>query len=715
MLGPVGGATVTLTKLDANGNSGRIVAIATTNADGTWTASVPAGASLVKASISGGAYADEATGEVKNLAAGEHYDTLLQDVSAGQTVAITPLTHIATQAAFANSQNGTSFKEAVDLSYRAVTQAAGLPSSDDIRFVKPANLGSLGAASEAEAKYTLVLAGLSQQAKDKSWSQNELVSAYVTLFVPNSGTGKVTDGDWTQGLSDAIDTWVVKQNAARTVENKVPALGTPTVVASLPFLSYASSLGTRANIGASIQITPSTLSNNGGMITGCRIQEGTTDFPSFLQLNRNTCVVTGTGSSPMPATMFHVIASNSAGDSLPANLVIEIRDKQRIASGDASTCGLSREGRAYCWGRSAYGSLGNFFANGSVQSPHEVVDTDSIGALSGLKALSMGCGLQPNGTVLCWGMGPNPSALPKAIAGLENKEIVDLDSGPTLTCALSVRGEILCWRNTALVPFSIDGTGKDSLRIVSLSVGYGAVLGITSHGSLYRWDISDSQLTRVSGENGSEFLRDITSFSAGQASHSCAVAKGNVLCWGRNNFGQLGNKSNVQSNKPVKTVDASGNTDMEGVVQVNAGFNHTCALTRDGSTYCWGQGNSGQIGTYNGNASKPVWIKSVSAVSTSPVISISAGSHHTCALREDGTVSCWGENSSGQIGIGTSTRSVTSASQVLGLKKTGFLQLTIDCSSRGAMACTPDTTYMGPAESGGSSNTVSNSYVGVGQ
>ncbi|MBK9232333.1 MAG: hypothetical protein IPO15_16155 [Anaerolineae bacterium] len=136
------------------------------------------------------------------------------------------------------------------------------------------------------------------------------------------------------------------------------------------------------------------------------------------------------------------------------------------------------------------------------------------------------------------------------------------------------------------------------------------------------------------------------------ADHTCAVtADGGVKCWGVNDRGQLGDGTTEQRGAPV---DVSGL--MSGVVAVSAGRGHTCALTTAGGVKCWGSNEFGQLGDGTGAAQlTPVDVVGL----TAGVTAISAGGEHTCALTTAGGPKCWGNNIHGQLGDGTTEERLT--------------------------------------------------------
>lgn len=127
--------------------------------------------------------------------------------------------------------------------------------------------------------------------------------------------------------------------------------------------------------------------------------------------------------------------------------------------------------------------------------------------------------------------------------------------------------------------------------------------------------------------------------------HACALVNGAVKCWGRNNHGQLGiGLSGDTSNVPLPVIGLP-----DGIAQIAAGTEHSCAITAQGEAWCWGNNDHGQLGdgaTTDHAAPAPVMGLGGRA------LSMAAGKEHTCALLEDGKVKCWGGGERGQLGNG---------------------------------------------------------------
>ncbi|MBI4403814.1 MAG: hypothetical protein HY537_06625 [Deltaproteobacteria bacterium] len=153
--------------------------------------------------------------------------------------------------------------------------------------------------------------------------------------------------------------------------------------------------------------------------------------------------------------------------------------------------------------------------------------------------------------------------------------------------------------------------------------------------------------------------------AASTSEHMCAVLSDNTLrCWGNNWNGQLGLENSTEQNTPQTPKLYRENTDPTAppspapISSVAIGAAHTCAILQDGALKCWGKNNDyGQLGRDDATPSvgdTPNSMNNVRSINfgTSKAITISAGSNHSCAILDDDTVTCWGNNDNGQLGLG---------------------------------------------------------------
>ncbi len=204
---------------------------------------------------------------------------------------------------------------------------------------------------------------------------------------------------------------------------------------------------------------------------------------------------------------------------------------------------------------------------------------------------------------------------------------------------------------------------------------------------------------------GGYFCRQngISQISAG-GQHTCALtASGAAKCWGFGGGGRLGNGATSDSNTPV---DVSGMS--SGVIAISAGLHHTCALTASGAAKCWGFGSNGRLG--NGATSDSNTPVDVSGMS-SGVVAISVGDVHSCALTASGAAKCWGSGGNGKLGDGATVDSFT-PSGVSGMSS-GVIAISAGVYHTCALTASGAAKCWGLGNSGRLGNGVTSGGVGV--
>lgn len=229
---------------------------------------------------------------------------------------------------------------------------------------------------------------------------------------------------------------------------------------------------------------------------------------------------------------------------------------------------------------------------------------------------------------------------------------------------------ILAWSLLVLSARPAGGQDPTGLRFTSLSAGGAHTCGITADSIAYCWgrnefgQLGDSSNTdrpapvRVSGGLAFRLI------SAGDG-HTCAVATDDTpYCWGKNNHGQLGIGSTGTGNYPQDITFPARRMGRMRVSAIFAGTEHTCALIihreQQDRAYCWGDDTKGQVGTRGQMGRASDVFTPTATFGVIRYANLGAGGQHTCGVALSvyaGGVFCWGANGRGQLGVGSRTDS----------------------------------------------------------
>jgi alpha-tubulin suppressor-like RCC1 family protein len=322
-----------------------------------------------------------------------------------------------------------------------------------------------------------------------------------------------------------------------------------------------------------------------------------------------------------------------------------------ITAANYHTCTLLRSGAIYCWGSNSTGQLGNGTFQAQLGSVKVIGLPLSAGSLAAGTAVAGGhtCAALADSSVWCWGdnfsgelgNGMTHTAVPYGIATAVKVAGVtasSLAAGNYFTCGLSSGGLVHCWGTNAKGQL---GSGEiptappynNSTPVSASFAGTGAALSVGSNGS-----------------------------------HACVLTgSGAVRCWGENVYGQLGNGT-FASYPVLGSGSAVTVTGLPVPLVLASGGGHSCVLTSSGAVWCWGANTNGQLGTGAATMGSPNGIATpsqASAISAMSPAGLVLGGWHSCAVLKNGSLWCWGSNQFGQLGNGTQVDSVVPV-QVLG-------------------------------------------------
>ena len=249
------------------------------------------------------------------------------------------------------------------------------------------------------------------------------------------------------------------------------------------------------------------------------------------------------------------------------------------------------------------------------------------------------CGISVDDLAYCWGHNGNgqlgvptvgSSDIPILVTGLPgNQGVANITLGGQFTCAILTDGNVSCWGAAT--------SGQLGLNFTDLTADR---------------DTPQDPLDFGGGRKAAQI-------SAGGTSACALLDDGNVSCWGRNTYGVIGNSGSVDFIfKTPQQVSSFGSNKF--AVKIGVGLYHACAILNDGSVSCWGEAKGLGNNLINGYRNYPVQTNTLGTGRTA--IDLDLGYDYTCVVLDNGNVKCWGYNSHGQLGVGDTTNRYTPTS-----------------------------------------------------
>jgi alpha-tubulin suppressor-like RCC1 family protein len=388
------------------------------------------------------------------------------------------------------------------------------------------------------------------------------------------------------------------------------------------------------------------------------------------------------------AVMFSVVVSSGTADATSSSAATSGASRTqttRLVVGDEHSCVLLHDGVVKCWGDNTFGQLGVPMIAAS-SSP---ITVSSFGEGRHAIELAAGkfhtCALLNDGSISCWGhnslgsLGNGSSGHSDVPQNINSHEFVSVRSGGFTTCGATNASKLFCWGRNARFQ-----TGKDvGMNVVSspeeivinaniealksLKMGDSHSCFVNDSNEIWCWGANDDGQLGT-GETSLRSL-PIESFRISSPNvavglgvggkHSCVITSSNqIVCWGFNEFGQLGDATESEDLSPRDVINHLGG-------DIDLGFDHSCSVNEQSIIFCWGNNDEGQIG--DGTTTARNVPTQVQLPSGATAQQIAAGLSHTCALLHSDDVMCWGNNSGGKLGDGTTShRSVPT--KVVGLR-----------------------------------------------
>ena len=372
-----------------------------------------------------------------------------------------------------------------------------------------------------------------------------------------------------------------------------------------------------------------------------------------------------------------------------------------LVAGERHFCARMNDGTVRCWGDDFWGQLGRGEADDETSPDGDAGAIPPVVGLTNAIQISAAgratCALLADGAVQCWGsnllgelgLSVEPPAedadrhpIPSPVA-LDGASVTRVDVGIDSACALLTTGKLVCWGGTQYLKLArpdvypigdVPGEAElDASAFRKTIISSNTTLALTTTGDVFSWGAVSGNDGLVSGRISSVSpsptpkrlveLSKVTSVAVSPLlqrqpsdsnqrpgplesyGHGCAIANGEVFCWGKSFYGALCTGLPDREPLPKRALVAG----LAWPQQIAVGDETTCVRMTDGTVQCCGENTHGALGTGSADG----FSASFTAASAfkGRAVQVAASLASICALVQGGAVECWGSNASGELGL----------------------------------------------------------------
>ena len=531
-----------------------------------------------------------------------------------------------------------------------------------------------------------------------------ITSVVVTPAAPSVGIGQTAqlratpfDGSAVALTGCATVTWTSSNPATATVSASGVvtgvASGSVSITANANGATGTTTLGTFVPV-SSIAMLPDTATVPMG--TPVQLTATLRDAQSqplsgsitYSSSDPTVATVSSTGLVTTNTVGLANITAAGGGKTIVSGIQVSPKGVNSLATTDNATCALTVTGEAYCWGSNTVGQLGDGTGVSSrvpvkVAMPAGVAFTQISGTGNTV------CAVSSRQAVYCWGSISQSRASLTPVLLSSTLQALSVSVSLSFECTLDAAGSASCvGRNPKGQLGTGDTLSSDIPRLVtggltfqSITSGLFNSCGLQANGAAYCWGDNGQRTLGIAGNPAQSLVPapvtggiTFLSLRVG-AVLSCGIALTGTYCWGNSYFGAGGTGATTAFTTLLVPTAVSGGFTFAAIFPGSGNdiLDGNCGLAPDGTAYCWGANNSGQVGTtatlpgscVQGSLTFPCTGTPTPVTTAAKFQVLSLGAEQTCGITTTRTLLCWGRNTWGQLGDGTTSNQSTPVS-VLG-------------------------------------------------